>query len=293
MTDIQLPFFEEVRLESPQFLLAKLKVHPLTRSLYPIAMGHRVHSHNISQEDIRVIDGYLLIYCTEGQGQITCSGITHPVGVGNLVLIPPHASFDYQTDSDALWSFYWVNFDGDLAADFAQRLYMKMDDKIANVAVQPKVIADFETLLELEGRGYTATNVIHAVHLLQQMLSYLALQLRLHQPPNYRDFDIEDIEAFMMEHLHKDLALDRLAEHANLSKYYFSKKFKEVTGYSPIQYFINMKMQHACYLLKNQSSSIKQIGASLGYEDPYYFSRIFKKALGVSPSQYQKAHQQT
>lgn len=286
MRDIALPIFENVRLEPPEFLLAKLKVHPLTRCLYPIAMGHRIYTGVSGKVDERQLNGYVLIYCTGGKGEIFCSGDYHQIRAGDLMLIPPREIFCKFASKKDSWSLYWVNFDGDLASSFVHRLEMKMNDKVANVAVQPKVITDFETLLELKDRGYTATNVIHAVHLLQQLLSYLALQLRMRQLPDKQEFDLEMIEALMMQHLRTNLTLDTIAEYANLSKYYFSKRFKKLTGRSPIEYFIKLKMQHACYLLKNESSSIKQVAAYLGYTDPYYFSRIFKKAAGVSPNRY-------
>ena len=90
----------------------------------------------------------------------------------------------------------------------------------------------------------------------------------------------------MRENLHQDLNLDTLAHYSQLSKFHFAKKFKELTDTSPIQYFINMKIQQACFQLDNTQETIKQIAASLGYHDPYYFSRLFKKMVGMSPKQY-------
>ena len=149
---------------------------------------------------------------------------------------------------------------------------------------------DFDSLLELGSRGYTATNVIHAVHVLQQALSFLALKLRTQANSDHSSFNIDAIEALMRNNLHQELNLDTLAHYAQLSKFHFAKKFKELTDTAPIQHFINMKMQHACNLLDNHTMSIKEIAASLGYADPYYFSRLFKKTIGMSPKQYRDSH---
>ena len=148
------------------------------------------------------------------------------------------------------------------------------------------ILADFNHLLALGSRGYTATNVIHAVHILQQALSFLALQLRLTAFNNSSAFDIDAVEALMRDNLHQELSLDTLAHYSKLSKFHFSKKFKELTDTSPIQHFINMKIQRACFQLDNTRQTIKEIGEALGYSDPYYFSRIFKKMVGMSPKQY-------
>ena len=73
-----------------------------------------------------------------------------------------------------------------------------------------------------------------------------------------------------------------------MSKYHFIKKFKAWSGQSPIQYFIHMKIQRACYLLDSTAMSVKEVAATLGYDDMYYFSRLFKKVLGIAPSDYRR-----
>jgi AraC-like DNA-binding protein len=179
-----------------------------------------------------------------------------------------------------------LNFKGDLANNFTERLLMKMDDGLAHVGNIDNVIQDFDNLLALGSRGYTATNVIHAVHVLQQTLSFLALQIRLTDFNNSSKFDINAVERLMRSNLHQELSLDTLAHYSQLSKFHFSKKFKELTDTSPIQHFINMKIQRACFELDNSSRTIKEISENLGYADPYYFSRLFKKSVGMSPKQY-------
>jgi len=274
-----------VRLITPEFLLVKLKDHPLTSGLYPISIGHypKAIGHEMERTNQNT---HLLIYCTAGKAKLFYDNKEHLIRSGDLILIRPQKLHRYIADNNDPWSVYWVHFDGSLASNFAERLLMKMNNGLSNIVYQTKIVADFDTLLALRERGYTATNVIHAVHLLQQLLSYLALQLRLHKTLGSTELDIEVLEALMMEHLHTNLNLDTLAERAKLSKYHFSKKFKELTDQSPIQHFLNMKMQHACYLLDSTSHSVKQIGASLGYNDAYYFSRLFKKIIGLSPSLY-------
>lgn len=163
-----------------------------------------------------------------------------------------------------------------------------MKNGLENVGILNEIIKDLDTLLALGHRGYTATNVIHGVHLLQQVLSSLALQLRLTAFNQHSRFDLEAIETLMRDNIHHELNLDTLAHYCQLSKFHFAKKFKELTDTSPIQYFINMKIQKACYQLDNSDNTVKQIAESLGYSDPYYFSRLFKKVVGVSPKHYRK-----
>lgn len=284
---------DDIRLIIPIFLLKKLKLHPLTQGLYPVSLGKSSQKNQYQIKQLKTPQ-HCLIYCHSGHAVLNYKKRHREIKQGDLVLISPNESYDFQTsaysdrhsDSQTTNAIYWINFEGTLADNFAERLRMKMDDGLAHVGIIASVLADFDGLLALGSRGYTATNVIHAVHVLQQALSNLALQLRLSAFNNSSNLDIEAVESLMRNHLHQDMSLETLANYSQLSKFHFSKKFKELTDTSPIQHFINMKIQRACAQLDNSDDSIKQIAQSVGYNDPYYFSRLFKKMIGMSPKQY-------
>src|SRR5690606_40995788 len=61
-----------------------------------------------------------------------------------------------------------------------------------------------------------------------------------------------------------------------------------ILGYSPIEYFNHLKIQHACQLLQFSDRRIFEIALAIGIEDPYYFSRLFSTQMGISPKQYRK-----
>lgn len=282
----------DIRLVIPVFLLNKLKVHPLTMGMYPVSLGKS--ESNTYQIQQKKSSSHWLIYSLNNDGLLQYKNRSREIKRGDLVIISPNEPFTYKLahedhshiSSNENNTVYWINFNGELSNNFAERLLMKMDEGVANVGVLSDVLDDFDELLALGSRGYTATNVIHAVHVLQQSLSYLALQLRLMAFNKSSTFDLNAIEALMQSNLHQDLSLDALAHHCQLSKFHFSKKFRELTDTSPIQHFINMKIQKACFQLDNTEMTVKNIGESLGYSDPYYFSRLFKKMIGVSPKQY-------
>ena len=88
---------------------------------------------------------------------------------------------------------------------------------------------------------------------------------------------------YMRDHLQENLTLTRIAREAGLSESYLNAVFKECVKCAPMDYYINMKMDKACYLLCNTDMHIYQVAQYLGYDNQYYFSRAFKKVLGVPP----------
>lgn len=91
---------------------------------------------------------------------------------------------------------------------------------------------------------------------------------------------------YMMQHLDQPLQVATLAATVNVSPSHFFVLFKRRTGCAPIDYFIRLRMQRACQLLTAGSLHVKEVAASLGYEDPFYFSRVFKSVNRVAPSEY-------
>ena len=73
---------------------------------------------------------------------------------------------------------------------------------------------------------------------------------------------------------------------AGLSPSHLSVRFKKSTGYSPLQYFTQLKIQRACQYLDHTDMEIKEISAALGFSDPLYFSRVFNKLMKASPKRY-------
>ena len=92
----------------------------------------------------------------------------------------------------------------------------------------------------------------------------------------------------MRDHLQENLTLTRIAREAGLSESYLNAVFKECVKCAPMDYYINMKMEQACYLLCNTDMHIYQVAQYLGYDNQYYFSRAFKKVLGVPPKKYKE-----
>ena len=98
---------------------------------------------------------------------------------------------------------------------------------------------------------------------------------------------IEQSISYMLRHLDQPLHVATLASVANFSPSHYSALFKRLTGCPPIDYFIHLRMQHACWLFDNTTLNVKEVAAALGYDDPFYFSRTFKKVVNqVAPSEY-------
>jgi AraC-like DNA-binding protein len=97
---------------------------------------------------------------------------------------------------------------------------------------------------------------------------------------------IEQSISYMLQHVNQPLQVAALAAAVNVSPSHYSALFKRWTGSPPIDYFIRLRMRHACQLFDSTSLNVKEVAGALGYDDPFYFSRTFKAINQIAPSEY-------
>lgn len=102
------------------------------------------------------------------------------------------------------------------------------------------------------------------------------------------DLSIQTAARFIVENYSRNLTLNRVADYVNMSSTYFSKKFKEVTGFGFKEYLLNLRIKKACELLLETKNSITEIAYESGFNDSNYFGDVFKKNKGISPLRYRK-----
>ena len=84
----------------------------------------------------------------------------------------------------------------------------------------------------------------------------------------------------------EDVSMPEIAERLNVSYTKFRRLFKEYTGMSPAQYFINLKIHRAKEMLRGSNASVKEISIILHFENPNHFTALFKNKTGLTPSEY-------
>ncbi|GKU78912.1 AraC family transcriptional regulator [Paenibacillus sp. L3-i20] len=86
----------------------------------------------------------------------------------------------------------------------------------------------------------------------------------------------------------KRVTLDDLSQRFSISPSHLSRTFKEVTGFTCIEYLNNIRIKEARSLLNNSKLSVSDIALCVGFENLTHFGRIFKSTVGTSPLQYRK-----
>lgn len=85
-----------------------------------------------------------------------------------------------------------------------------------------------------------------------------------------------------------DFTHDDLFDALHTSKSTLYRKIKSLTGFSPSEFIRNIRLKHACLMLKNGTGNISEIAYDVGFNDPKYFSTCFKNEFGMTPREYMR-----
>lgn len=101
---------------------------------------------------------------------------------------------------------------------------------------------------------------------------------------------IAAVFSFVRENYHKDVSLKDAGKITGMKPLSFSKYFSKNTGTCFVEYVNQVRINRACYLLRETTSAFKDIAKACGFTTYSNFNKQFRKTLGMSPRTYRIQH---
>jgi len=123
--------------------------------------------------------------------------------------------------------------------------------------------------------------------------AFIHLGSFLHDPLNtytirQNQDPMQEATKYIQDHFNKNISVDIIAKKIGYSNYYFIRKFKSYLGKTPYQYLLHLRLEHAKYLLKYTSKTLREIAYDSGFNSDISFINAFSKHLDISPTTYRK-----
>lgn len=273
-----------VGLESEKFLDSPL-IEPLSVQM----IGYFIDAEPREINRHRGSDHYVVMFCSDGKGWFQQPGHKKvTIRKDTALIICPGVPYAYGADLIDPWSFYFVHVRGPLADAYFEKIQARGITALKLEEGSHKCKQLFAECCDVVKMGVSQANLIYSAHLLGQLLTLLLIyQGRL---PHHSAVDspVRKVIQYMLQHIEDKITLQQLCEMTHLSKPYLVKLFRKNTGYSPIDYFLRLKIQQASDCLETTDLSVKEVCFKFGFSDPYYFSRMFSKIMGQSPMKYRR-----
>lgn len=146
----------------------------------------------------------------------------------------------------------------------------------------------------LEGQAFSEHRTVSESNLnlnrTKIAISYLCSLLSCHKPNLSSNPTIGEFKKLISETYEARLSVDQYASRLNVSKSDLYTLCLQVTGLTPKQLELDLKVTDAKRLLLYSDLNISEIAYKLGLDDTSYFSRLFKRKTQLSPTEFKQKY---
>ncbi|SMF84012.1 AraC-type DNA-binding protein [Paenibacillus uliginis N3/975] len=253
---------------------------------------YNVKTSDWHQED-SFIRNYTMLVMTSGDGRIVINGTGICLKRGSCMIVTPDMTTCMIAGEEGL-GFYRLIFEVSLlnTSEFPEDLPLRLTHHIpcsGEVVCQP-----FSECIDYLEAIYQNRNSQDEMELFrnhvrfQELLRFIFEQnLFIHKEMSIRQAVSNSIE-HIKQNYRSTWTVDQMAEVAQVSRWHYTRMFKEITGQIPLEYLNRIRIDRAKHLLKTTDDRLMDIAQHVGFSNEYYFSRRFKQTFGISPGQYRR-----
>jgi AraC-like DNA-binding protein len=242
-----------------------------------------------------VRDFYLIHYILKGKGTFQVGDRVYKLEKGQGFLICPGKVTFYKADEIDPWSYSWVGFNGMKAEAYLKLADLTQDNPIFQYE-------DVDYLKDFLNRMIAARQLKKnsELQLLGMLYLFLAELIGLSNTSDIfenmgdrKELYVKKAVEYISMNYSRKVRISEMAGYIGLDRSYLCSIFKSVSGLSPQEFLINLRVNKACELMLNEDLTIGDISRSVGYDDQLLFSKTFTKIKGQSPREFRKSIQES
>lgn len=242
-------------------------------------------------EDSYYKQNYYLIYVASGKGYVCSQEEKNLVGPGQLAFLNLKEPYKYHPHKKDPWEILWIYFGGKDAAWYYQLITEKNRTlfSLPEASKIPEWLVDIYRLYEQKDPFIDIKTSCIITNILTELYIESMKGNKGIKTPDFEYPDpVKAVIGFIEQNYFRRITLAELSAVTFLSPYYLLRLFKKYTGFTPIEYLNNYRIDFSKKLLPEPELTIEQISLNLGFNTHSYFSKMFKKSTGITPEQFRK-----
>jgi AraC-like DNA-binding protein len=258
-------------------------VPPFSKS-YPVSV-HPDH-YQFHWQRGRILQEYQAIYILRGDGEFESKAVgNRKVLPGSIMLLFPGQWHRYRPRKAIGWDEYWISFNGRHIDQLVRHGFITPDQPVLHTGVDDAILHAYLAAIDRVRTDPLGCQQLISVNVLEIVAAALAA-VRRQRSSSRNETIVREAQALLEQHAAKLMSIEQLSSRFRLSEKHFRRLFKAHTGLSPYQYYMQTRIHRAKEMLLGTTLSIKEIAASLHFENAFHFSKAFKDKAGMSPSQW-------
>ena len=251
----------------------------------------RMHFHNCVE----------LGFLRSGKGTLYVGDHVQEFEAPCVVIAPPNVPHAHTVPEGEVCSWNWLYVDPQaMLPNLSPRLSNMLSEYQRDVGGDECVISGREhpevlSVLSMIIREMEMTKV-HYHHIVRDLFGTLFLLLLRNYSGTAKNSPYINTQlgciapaiAYIAENYMEEVSIEKLSHLCHVSTSHFRRLFKQVLGWSPLDYVQMVRIDRACVLLYNCDYSVTEIGLQVGYPSPSSFNRQFRRIHGISPSQWRQ-----
>lgn len=261
----------------------KLPIMPVTSKQPPNTNCFNAHFHERVE----------LLVVTEGEVFFEIMGKTYRATAGDIAVMNPYCPHaGYTKDQGVKYHVVMLHVhDGLNGNRFAQNDLQPLIER--QIAFKPLIRDSYiykavDQLANSEKQNFMGFNLT----LLSTAYGILARLFKEHIDTEYQkvatNSKFKVVIEYINERYNKPINTAAICKEFGYSESYLCRKFKQVTGLSPMVYIRLLRLESSKSLLRETTADIASIAVACGFSDTGYFQKSFKEVYGITPVKYRK-----
>ncbi|MGF1748297.1 helix-turn-helix transcriptional regulator [Vibrio cionasavignyae] len=245
-----------------------------SEDIFMAGMANLVDGYHVERKGV---DVHTLLFTIEGGGVLTTETSVEAIEPYSIVVLPAHQPYRFELNPQYKhWRMIWF--------------LPKETTRWQPVAELGQKVLPFH---DCERMWALMTLLYHDIGKRSSYRKLLVSEVcRLitgfETPTSDSTVRVQALFNLIESQLHLPWTVQAMAERTFLSEVQLGRICKQLYGMSPRSRLINLRMDKACDLLRNNDWTIGMIAERLGYKDPFNFTHRFSKHVGRSPSEFRK-----